>query len=212
MLGIGNRFVRMTQVTTTALGKFTAETDPVAKISNRVKELRVERGWTLEELSSKSGVSRSTLSKLERDQASPTYDVIQRLAKGFGLSVVEFFDTTPKRTAVGRRSVSVASDGNYVQGRGYLYRTLCDDLSSKRMLPFRARILARTIEDAGGYVHHTGEECLFVLSGELEFHTEHYAPLRMKAGDTVYIDSSMGHACTSVSDEPAEVFWITVDD
>jgi len=199
-------------MTRTDIDKLKMETSPIVKISSRIKDLRTKSGWTLEELSSKSSVSRSTISKLERDQVSPTYDVIQRLANGFGLSVVELLDTAPKRTAIGRRSVSNSADANYVQGRGYLYQLLCDDLSGKRMLPFRARILARTIEDAGGYVYHTGEECLFVLMGELMFHTEHYAPLRMTAGDTIYIDSSMGHACTSVSDEPAEVFWVSVVD
>lgn len=195
-----------------SIGDSDNSADAVTIISTRIKSLRTQNGWTLEDLSSRSGVSRSALSKLERNQASPTYDVIQRLAKGFGLTVLEFLDATPRPKAIGRRSFTASTDGHYIQGRGYLYRLLCDDLSSKRMLPFKARVIARTLDEAGGYVRHTGEECIFVLSGELELHTEHYAPLKMKAGDAVYIDSRMGHACVSLSDEPAEIFWVTSDD
>lgn len=185
--------------------------DTVGKLGDRVRSLRSELGWTLEYLAERSGVSRSSLSKLERNQVSPTYDVIQRLAKGFGMSIVEFFDGAPKSAAMARRAVTFVGEGKYVEGRGYIYKSLCDDLYHKRMIPFRARILAKTLEEAGGYVRHTGEECIFVLSGEIELHTEFYKPLRLKAGDTVYIDSSMGHACTKVGNEPAEIFWITVE-
>ncbi len=186
---------------------------PVRKLGERLRALRNERGWTLDELSERSGVSRSTLSKIERAEASPTYDVIQRLAHGFQLDVPEFFGPGPRRaSATGRRAVSRVSEEQVHEGRGYLYRPICAELSTKKMIPFHATILAKTLEDAGGYTRHAGEECLYVLSGQVEFHTEHYAPVVLNPGDAIYIDSKMGHACTSLGPKPAEVFWVTVDE
>jgi len=183
----------------------------VSRLGLRVHSLRKLRNWTLKDLADRSGVSRSTLSKVERDEVSPTYDVIQRLARGFGMSVVEFFDPERSPSTTGRRAVNRANAEEAHQGRGYLYRVLSAELSKKIMLPFHATIEARSIEEAGGYVRHSGEEFLFVLSGEIAFHTEHYAPVRLKEGDSIYIDSTMGHACISLSATPAEVIWITAD-
>ena len=55
----------------------------------RIRELRSESGWSLEVLSKASGVSRSMLSQIEREQANPTLAVTLKIASAFGLSVAE---------------------------------------------------------------------------------------------------------------------------
>jgi uncharacterized cupin superfamily protein len=50
------------------------------------------------------------------------------------------------------------------------------------------------LAEFGKFMHHAGEEFLYVLQGELELHTESYAPLILKAGESTYFDSRMGHA------------------
>lgn len=55
----------------------------------RIRELRTESGWSLEVLSKASGVSRSMLSQIEREQANPTLAVTLKIASAFGLSVAE---------------------------------------------------------------------------------------------------------------------------
>lgn len=193
------------------LGNVENDGAPIQKLGARLRALRIARGWTLNELALKSKVSRSALSKVERDEVSPTYDVIQRLARGLDLDIGEFFGTEAVRPRPeGRRAVSRASQDSTLQGRGYLYRLICAELSTKKMLPFRATILARTLAEAGGLTAHSGEECLYVLKGSVEFHTEHYAPTVLNEGDAIYIDSTMAHACVSVGDDAAEVFWINV--
>ncbi len=54
-----------------------------------VKELRDERGWSLDVLASASGVSRSMLSQVERNRANPTLAVASRIASAFGMSLAE---------------------------------------------------------------------------------------------------------------------------
>ena len=48
-----------------------------------------------------------------------------------------------------------------------------------------------------------------MLSGEIQLFTEYYEPLVLQEGDSVYYDSSMGHACVSLSREDAMVLWVT---
>ena len=58
----------------------------------RVKRLRSERGWSLEALANASGVSRSMLSQIEREQANPTLAVTLRIARAFGMVLGEFLE------------------------------------------------------------------------------------------------------------------------
>lgn len=183
----------------------------IHKLGGRVQAFRTDRGWTLGDLASQSGVSRSSLSKIERDEVSPTYDVIQRIARAFGIPVVELFGQAPGAPTFARRIVGRAGQAETHQGRGYLYQLLCSELSTKAMLPYLATVNARSLKEAGGHVRHSGEEFLFVLSGEVAFLTEHYAPVTLAVGDSIYLDSQMGHACISVSEEPAKVLWIATD-
>ncbi|WP_371554862.1 XRE family transcriptional regulator [Streptomyces longwoodensis] len=55
-----------------------------ARLAARLAELRAERGWTLGELAERSGVSRSTLSRAERGEISPTAALLNRLCHVYG--------------------------------------------------------------------------------------------------------------------------------
>lgn len=58
-------------------------------VGRRVKKLRTDRGWSLEELATASGVSRSMLSEIEREKANPTLTVTFRIARAYGMSLQE---------------------------------------------------------------------------------------------------------------------------
>lgn len=63
----------------------TAESDAAQAIAARLKIEREARGWSLSELSERSGVSKAMISKIERSEASPTAAVLGRLSGAFGL-------------------------------------------------------------------------------------------------------------------------------
>jgi transcriptional regulator with XRE-family HTH domain len=72
-------------------------------LGRRVKQLRADRGWSLEALAQASGVSRSMLSEVERNQANPTLAVTLRIARAFGLAVGELLElpgATPGVTVI----------------------------------------------------------------------------------------------------------------
>lgn len=62
-------------------------------LGKRVKKLRNDRGWSLEELATASGVSRSMLSEIEREKANPTLTVTFRIARAFGLTLQELIES-----------------------------------------------------------------------------------------------------------------------
>ena len=72
----------------------------------RVRDLRKSRNWTLEQAAKQAGLARSTLSKIENGQMSPTYDALKKLAVGLEISVPQLF-TQPQRDQInGRMAVT----------------------------------------------------------------------------------------------------------
>lgn len=57
------------------------------RLAVRLRALRAERGWSLDELAKRSGVSRATLSRLEKAEVSPTAQVLGRLGAAYGLTM-----------------------------------------------------------------------------------------------------------------------------
>ena len=192
-----------------ARGK-TAETRIVpVRLGARVRQIRQDRNWTLEEAAKRAGLARSTLSKIENEQMSPTYDAVQKLAQGLGIDVPQLFTPAETDRVTGRRAIGRAGQGTVHPTRTYEHELLVSELTAKKMLPYRTTVRARAFEDFGGWVRHDGEEFFLVLSGRLLFLTEFYEPVELSAGDTAYYDAGMGHCLISKSDTDAVVLWVT---
>src|SRR5689334_14676022 len=69
-------------------------------LGRRVKKLRTDRDWSLEELAAASGVSRSMLSEIEREHANPTLSVTYRIATAFGLSLSDLIETAQPASSI----------------------------------------------------------------------------------------------------------------
>ena len=175
----------------------------------RVRELRKARNWTLEQAAQQAGLARSTLSKIENSQMSPTYEALRKLAVGLEISVPQLF-TPPVKNQINCRMASTKSgQGTAHPTTTYEHELLAESLSKKKMLPYHARIRARSIEEFDGWVRHDGEEFLYVLTGVVKLFTEFYEPLEMRRGDSAYYDATMGHNVISTSEEDATILWIT---
>ncbi|MFV0244861.1 MAG: helix-turn-helix domain-containing protein [Qingshengfaniella sp.] len=175
----------------------------------RVRDLRKARGWTLEQAAQGAGLARSTLSKIENGQMSPTYDALKKLAQGLEISVPQLFTPPAAVQATGRMTVTPAGAGRMQATATYEHELLAGALSRKRMLPYRARIRARSFEEFNGWVRHDGEEFLLVLTGTIRLLTEFYEPVDMRRGDSAYYDAGMGHNVISTSPEDATILWVT---
>lgn len=177
-----------------------------------LRGLRVREGWTLKEMSSKSGIPISTLSKIEHDRLTLTYDKLLSLARRLGLRMSELFSETdeePVQPVTARRSLGDLSRSVRVETPNYDYHYLCTELRRKRMIPAITKIRAHSTDEFGELVRHSGEEFIYVLSGKVEVQTEFYDPVTLEPGQSLYIDSSMGHAYLAATGcEEAEVLAV----
>ncbi len=175
----------------------------------RVRELRKAKGWTLDQAATQAGLARSTLSKIENGQMSPTYDAVKKLAEGLKISVPQLFTPAGQSQVSGRMAVTKAGAGQAQVTATYEHELLAAGLGRKSMLPYRATIRARSIAEFEGWVRHDGEEFLLVLTGMVRLYTEFYEPVDLRRGDSAYYDATMGHNVISLSEEDATILWVT---
>lgn len=177
-------------------------------IGQRLKALRIAHKLTVAALSERAGVARSTISKIENSQMSPTFDVIQKLCEGLGENIAGFFSESGNEFPTGRRSITRHGQGKKYNNNRYDHEVLCTDLSHKKMFAALSTIKARDIKEFDNWVSHGGEEFFHVISGEVMVYSELYEPLHLKAGDSMYYDCTMGHATISASEEDAKILWV----
>ena len=162
-----------------------------------LRGLRSRNNWTLKQMSAESGIPVSTLSKVEHDRLTLTYDKLYQLSQRLGMRMSELFaetgDETPQPVTA-RRSVGDRNRSVRVQTANYDYHYLCTELRRKRMIPVMSTIRAKTVEQFGELVSHAGEEFVLVLRGKVVVVTEFYDPVTLDQGQSIYIDSNMGHA------------------
>ncbi len=180
------------------------------QLGQRVREIRLSQSLTLEEASKLTGLARSTLSKIENEQISPTFSVVNKLVNGLGIDIPQLF-SEPKRDvgAVGRRDITRKGEGTPHPTPTYEHELLATQLARKKMIPYRTTVRAHSFEEYPEWVRHDGEEFLYVEKGSVSLYTEFYEPIELFEGDSAYYDCAMGHALVSTSEEDAVVIWVT---
>jgi transcriptional regulator with XRE-family HTH domain len=183
-----------------------------SRLGMALRALRKKKGWTLAEVSRRTGFSIPTLSKVENDKLSLSYDKLIRVSEGFSVDIADLFvpvnSPDSRDAATGRRSVNRRGEGDLVATDNYDYRYLSTDVTRKKFIPILADVHARSIEEFGELVRHSGEEFVYVIEGEIELHSELYAPLILRTGESAYLDSNMGHAYVARGTSPCRVMAI----
>lgn len=177
-----------------------------------LKAFRARNGLTLAEVSERTGLPVPTLSKLENEKVSFSYDKLMQIARGLQLDIAELLSSdaseAPPLRVIGRRSVCRAGDGVTVDSGSYVYQHLGTDLLDRAFVPMIGEIKARSLDEFGDLIQHPGEEFVYVLKGKLELHTSIYAPVVLEEGDSIYFDSDMGHAYIAAGPDPCIVLSI----
>lgn len=181
---------------------------PAPAISATLREARAAAGLSLTELAQRCGLAASTLSKIENGQMSPTYDTMVSLAEGLAIDIAELVSGGRGMSVNGRKAVTRAGQGVVVRTAQYDYEMLCNEIANRQFVPLLAEIKARSSHAFPQLITHPGEEFVYVLAGQVELHTEFYAPTALEPGDSCYFDSTMGHALVNLGDETARVMWI----
>ena len=177
------------------------------QLCRRLKNLRTERGWSLDVLANASGVSRSMLSQIERNQANPTLNVAFRIARAFGMSLGEFVETPGAMS-----SIMVIRAGD----RTYHYRSDAD-CQIRTLSPLN---LEKDVEfyevqlKEGGALrsapHFAGtREFLTVQSGKVRVQSAEDSE-DLERGDSVSYRADVPHAILNVGKGDALVLLVDI--
>lgn len=178
------------------------------KLGEKVRAIRLRNRWTLDEAAQRTSLAKSTLSKIENEQISPSFEVVQKLAAGMGIDIPQLFVSSSEPLVSGRRTLTRNQEGRIHPTQTYEHELLATDLVQKKMVPFKSTVHARSFEEFSDWVRHPGEEFLLVLSGSIIFYSEFYEPVDLQQGDSLYYDSGMGHLCISTSKQDAQILWV----
>ena len=188
---------------TAALNLDPTETTSEDDLGVRVREIRKARGWKLKDLSDRTGLAVSTISKMERGEISLTYDRFMRLAQGLGMDVGELFDADAEGFTRGSMSITRAGEAPMHRTDTYHIEMIAGDLAGKHMVPMIGHVKANSFSAFEDLISHPGEEFIYVLKGEVTVHLKDRDPVVLNTGDSIYFDSGLGHAYVSTGETEA---------
>ena len=187
-----------------------------------LRAIRLQNGWTLADVHARTGISVSTLSKLETGQLDPNFTQLMVRCERLGLDIAQLIGGEPaiaphdSEGAVfamdaplrGRRVITRRGEETELSDNIYNYKLHAAELLHRNLHPMVLTVKARSLEEFGDFMRHSGEEFTYVLQGEVDFCSDVYAPVRMRAGDSIYFDAEMGHAWLAASDEPCVILAV----
>jgi transcriptional regulator with XRE-family HTH domain len=183
--------------------------DEVVELSKKLKQLRTERGFTMEKLAEMAKCSKAYISQIEKGLVKPSVTILSRLARALGVSVSELF-RGPAAASKRHWKLSKADRREiHYPDRKVVSQLLTTGVFSKKMQP-----IVSIIQPQGGLGsddsldHPEGsEEFVLVLKGEIYFKVEDQE-MKLEEGDTLYFDGDLSHSWENRSDSEAEVLFM----
>lgn len=171
------------------------------EIGQKIKDLRLKNGLTLEELASRSELSKGFLSQLERDLTSPSISTLNDIVEALGISLSDFF-TTSKDI----KQVFSQVDFFIDKQADYQITWIIPNAQKNSMEPIiidiKANCESMLIEP------HEGQEFGYVLSGQIEIIFDNTREV-VKKGETFYLFGDKQHYLANKTNKNAKVMWIT---
>jgi transcriptional regulator with XRE-family HTH domain len=176
-------------------------------LGGRVKSLRAGRGWSLESLANASGVSRSMLSQIEREQANPTLAVTLRIARAFGLTLGELIEMPGAASAV---TVIRANDHtyHYRSDKDCRIRTLSPLNLEKDVEFYEVRLQPGGALRSSPHFEGT-REFLTLQKGRLRIESANDSE-ELHPGDSASYRADVPHALINVGKTEAVIFLIVI--
>ena len=179
----------------------------VSSIGAKVAKARAERGWSLQQLAQRAGLSAASIHKMEKSGMTPTIATLMKVAAALGKSVgyfIEEADSLRPVTVVRRDERSAL----YTSKRGLLLENI-----SGRYGPFYLAGAEATVDvgaDSGEErMVHPGEELVLVLEGVMAFEVDGEEHL-LDPGDSIHFRTTAPHAWRNAGDDPARLIWLTI--
>jgi transcriptional regulator with XRE-family HTH domain len=173
----------------------------LAMLGERLFALRSARGWTLEELAERSGLSKPFLSRLESGSRQPSIAAVLTLARVFGVPMGSLFGFQQ-----GDESCIVVrgKEAAVRHGDGVTY-TPMSTASRFNLQPIRLEISAS--RSGIERYQHEGEEWVYVLSGRLRLTLGEKQHI-IDAGDAAHFDSRLPHRLDALDGKDASIVLV----
>lgn len=169
-------------------------------IGQRIKQLRIKSGLTLEELASRTELSKGFLSQLERDLTSPSIATLSDITEALGLSLSMFFQEDKQEKIV------FGVDDFFVDEREDQTITwIVPNAQKNDMEPVELTLkpgaLSFVIDP------HVGQEFGYILSGKVTL-VDGEKTYILKKGQTFYIHGAHQHYLKNDSNQVAKILWV----
>lgn len=173
------------------------------QIGNKVKELRIQKGLTQEELADRSELSKGFISQLERDLTSPSIATLVDILQCLGSDLKDFFNDE--------------EDNQIVFGKNDYFEKQDEELHNKIewIIPNAQKNMMEPIKvtlQTGGSTYpdnpHEGEEFGYVLSGSIYVHIGK-KKIKATKGESFYFTPSSRHYIEAAGKGCASFLWIS---
>ena len=170
-------------------------------IGNKLKELRVLKGLTQEELADRSELSKGFISQLERNLTSPSITTLMDILQCLGTSIGEFFNEAPDEQIIfGKQDYFVKLDTEYKNE----IKWIIPNAQKNTMEPIYLTL------EAGGSTcpdtPHEGEEFGYILQGTVSIHLGNKT-YKAKKGESFYYTADKTHFLSSKNG--ATLIWVS---
>ena len=170
-------------------------------IGKKIKELRVAKGLTQEELADRSELSKGFISQLERNLTSPSINTLMDILQCLGTSIGEFFNEAPDEQIVfGKQDYFVKEDTEYKNEIKWIIPNAQKNTIEPIYLTLQAG--GSTCPDTP----HEGEEFGYVLQGAVSIHLGNKT-YKAKKGESFYYTADKTHFLSSKNG--ATLIWVS---
>ncbi|WP_126425987.1 helix-turn-helix domain-containing protein [Brevibacillus marinus] len=175
---------------------------PIESIGHKIRTIRKEKGYTLEILAVKTGLSKGLLSQVERGISQPSLDSLWKITRALEASLVHFFeDIDQKHVHLIRREDR--RQLLFPNSSGVYSLLAAGGKAKLGLLEVRLRPGEETRDR---FVQADGEECLYLLKGNISVYVGDEV-FRLKPEDSLYFDSSQPHVVVNEGHEEAVILW-----
>lgn len=177
-------------------------------IGEKVRNLRKERGMTLQALSKTTGLSIPLLSQVENEAIEPPIHTLMKIAKAFEVRIGHFFEESEAgpKVAVVTNDEKRTVERRAASDTGYHYSSLAFKRNLKLMDPYLVEFEPRSEKDMKLF-DHFGEEFMYVLDGKLELRRGPDV-FNLKRGDSIYFDSDEPHGFRGLNGSNAKAIVV----
>ena len=178
-------------------------------LAARAKAVRKAKGLTIQRVAERSGLAISTISKIERNRMTPTYDCFRKLARGLEVDVTDLIETNESRLRDGAVAVSRRGEAEITMLSDALHEKLFAHVPDKRMTPTFATLKPPRKGEYRRLEGHGGEVFVLVLKGTVRVDLEDADPITLETGDSVYLDSRRAHHYEAAAGRSARILCVT---